>query len=548
MLISFDTKEELLRFVASDQTGTEYLLLGGFQRLKRWCALPLKPLTFLYGPNSAGKGAAIDAQNLIRLLWKQGAPSISRWHRNEAGISLSVGLSSVVPLYDMYFGDDSHAFEQYSRHGGDHPEFWSEFFNDDIRMDPQRLTWIASWEFATSQDPSHELFVGDQRAAALLVDKGGDGQVFVRRDALELVLGRPLHEFKMFSGLKNFPAPGNSSEFLLTNLDGMSWALSEFPTCYNSKFDGERFRDLRYFLVVVFASLPKLGRYRSAYVGPIRRILSNDELVFRGTGNPNFPDVVANSPVLGKDGDGSSAWLELAKEMSKSVLSGAFYAENTGGTCSVLDEVNRWLDSPQCFDSGYSVTVDVRLIIPTSSVNNHGILKKKSVIENKEVEANLRFGLRDREGRQHTLEDVGTGWSQVIPVIISALHERYGSLAFFEQPELHLHPKLQTVLCDLFIDALNGSRKRKYGAGNMIIESHSEHILLRLLRRIRETSTADIQHTRFSITPDDVAVLYFEPEGDETFVHNIRISPDGTFADRWPKGFFDERFEEVFSE
>jgi predicted ATPase len=82
----------------------------------------------------------------------------------------------------------------------------------------------------------------------------------------------------------------------------------------------------------------------------------------------------------------------------------------------------------------------------------------------------------------------------------------------------------------------------------MIIESHSEHLLLRLLRRIRETATADIPHTRFRIGPEDVAVLYFEPDGDETFVHNLQICPDGTFADRWPAGFFDERFEEIFGE
>ena len=81
----------------------------------------------------------------------------------------------MVPLYDMYYEDDSLAFEQYSWHLSDHPEFTSEFFNDDTRMDPQRLTWIASWEFSTSQDPSHELFAGEQRAAALLVDKDGDG-------------------------------------------------------------------------------------------------------------------------------------------------------------------------------------------------------------------------------------------------------------------------------------------------------------------------------------------------------------------------------------
>ncbi|MCI0694045.1 AAA family ATPase [candidate division KSB1 bacterium] len=85
------------------------------------------------------------------------------------------------------------------------------------------------------------------------------------------------------------------------------------------------------------------------------------------------------------------------------------------------------------------------------------------------------------------IKDIGFGASQVLPVLLQSLSANLGSLVIIEQPELHLHPAAQAILADLFIDCAN-----RRGV-SFIVETHSEHLLLRLQRRISETSYDKIQ-------------------------------------------------------
>jgi len=82
-----------------------------------------------------------------------------------------------------------------------------------------------------------------------------------------------------------------------------------------------------------------------------------------------------------------------------------------------------------------------------------------------------------------------------------------------------------------------------------IIETHSEHLLLRVLRRIRETSEGKVQDRELQCQPEAVAVLYFSPQQDGSAqVHQLRVTRGGDFMDRWPDGFFEERSRELFDE
>lgn len=127
-----------------------------------------------------------------------------------------------------------------------------------------------------------------------------------------------------------------------------------------------------------------------------------------------------------------------------------------------------------------------------------------------------------------THRDVGIGISQVLPVLVSA-YASTGKLIAMEQPEIHLHPALQAELADVFIDAALGDRKNTF-----ILETHSEHLILRLLRRVREGN----------LSADDMSVIYVQPAAAGCHVLQIRVDEDGDFVDRWPGGFFEESLQE----
>ncbi len=143
--------------------------------------------------------------------------------------------------------------------------------------------------------------------------------------------------------------------------------------------------------------------------------------------------------------------------------------------------------------------------------------------------------------------ELGEGISQVIPVIAAAFATENDALdgrrvatrlVAIEQPELHIHPRMQVALGDLF---LANKDERQF-----IIETHSEHLVLRLLRRIRETTANTLPPEGYAATVEDVAVLYVNRVDGQVRVKELRIAPDGDFLDEWPDGFFIERRKELF--
>lgn len=155
-----------------------------------------------------------------------------------------------------------------------------------------------------------------------------------------------------------------------------------------------------------------------------------------------------------------------------------------------------------------------------------------------DVQELILFDKRTRTPVSH--RDVGIGISQVLPVLVTCLASSDKILAM-EQPEIHLHPALQAELGDVFIESALGERKN-----TLLIETHSEHLILRILRRVRDTSEGELPQEFRPIKPEDIAVLYVSPGKDGCKVVEIPIKPDGEFAEAWPNGFFPERAKELF--
>jgi predicted ATPase len=139
-----------------------------------------------------------------------------------------------------------------------------------------------------------------------------------------------------------------------------------------------------------------------------------------------------------------------------------------------------------------------------------------------------------------THRDVGIGISQVLPVLVHA----YGSknkLIAIEQPEIHLHPALQAELGDLFIESALGEN-----GNHFILETHSEHLLLRIMKAIRETHAGKRGKEKHPLRPDQVSVLFVEPMEAGSIVREMRLNERGELVKGWPGGFFEEGLNEMF--
>jgi predicted ATPase len=166
----------------------------------------------------------------------------------------------------------------------------------------------------------------------------------------------------------------------------------------------------------------------------------------------------------------------------------------------------------------------------------------KKAIRKSDVEKLNDLVLVDR--RANTVvshRDVGIGISQVLPVLVAAYASSQKTLAM-EQPEIHLHPKLQAELGDVFISSAVGPQKNLF-----ILETHSEHLILRIMRRMRETANGELPEHCPPVRAEDVSILYVEPKGSSSIVRVLELDPQGDLLDPWPGGFFEEGFRERFS-
>ncbi len=172
---------------------------------------------------------------------------------------------------------------------------------------------------------------------------------------------------------------------------------------------------------------------------------------------------------------------------------------------------------------------------PTSEQYVAQWLKKLGLIHDFQVvpmaESSHLFEVRVRKSPKAPnvhITDVGFGVSQILPVLVLCFYVPEGSTVILEQPEIHLHPSVQAGLADVFIDAWE---KRKV---QVIVESHSEHLLRRLQRRIAEEA----------ISQDDAGLYFCKEDDGASSLDALEVDKFGNIAN-WPQDFFGDQFGEI---
>ena len=144
-------------------------------------------------------------------------------------------------------------------------------------------------------------------------------------------------------------------------------------------------------------------------------------------------------------------------------------------------------------------------------------------------EKNYEFLVRKYKGGPEVrLTDVGFGVSQVLPVLVLCYYVPEGSILILEQPEAHLHPKVQSELADLLVEVVKERQLQ------IILESHSEHLLIRLMRRIAEEQ----------ISADDTAFYFCEMKEGVSDIERLNVDDYGNITN-WPQNFFGDEMGDL---
>lgn len=521
------------------------ITLENFKGVGDPVTVPLRPITLLFGANSAGKSTLLQALLYLRELLERQNPdadvlpasgdSINLGgfrkfvHGHDLSRTVRIGVTITVdddglPDYRTGDLDDEMAW---------HQEFHTQGFDQiktvtvgvDVSWDEtSKRPWITSYEVSANNLPLARICALPRMRSRIsllndISDLDPDWEQSTptepKIESLDLAsyvipkFGTPL----IWEGGDPFPS---------TWLKIERYNLTEPKEKVKDDWIFGSERNLMVSRYVVGAGelvLKELQRIR--YIGPIREV-------------PSRAFAAQRTPDQSRWADGSAAWdwVQLKPE---------FLTESTSKEIHSLGLGYRI--EPQ---RTFSVQADTRLgmLIERARLGDAEAFAELDVLpisELTQIEEHSRIRIVAEEtGVEVAPCDIGVGVAQVLPVVIGSMAPGYSVLAV-EQPELHVHPAVQTRLADVLARQVVGAQDRL-----LLLETHSEHLMLRLLRRVREHQEGESEPYAPEIKPEDLSVLYLSNESGSMKITELPVTPDGDFSRPWPKGFFAERTQELF--
>ncbi len=505
--------------------------IKNFKAFKNEQSIRIAPITLIYGPNSAGKSSIIQSMLLLNQSMKNidavknleltpkgphldlGIPK-NYLHKGNVNLPLEFSFASKIKIERIRsaFNRDLNAARKEGK------QFLAEtriFYKQEDVNDPYSALKIIkvsyklnlentpadfNFTFIPSQLDKNEFILERKKdahsLASLLYGCGGEIMRMIRSPnstntkddvaKFTLIQASNLLATATFSSAQFAAMP--STGFFPTYLPRANFFRdrNDAPLQINDEITGS------------------FNRLMSSLNDPIVRTIRNSDYISGLRNSPQrFYSLTNAKDYVGKSGEDMATLLYRLKKTQKS------------------GELNKWLKN---LDIPYSISIEP---VKDNLAGSLLIIKLKDLRNNVEV----------------TPSDVGIGISQILPLLIQGLSDmsndssrssnsRVGGVNYVEQPELHLHPRLQANLADFFIESTRTNKQITW-----LLETHSEALMLRLQRRIRNQE----------LNPEMVAVQYVNRvKGGHSEVMELRLDRDGDFIDEWPNGFFEEAYKEKF--
>lgn len=524
--------------------------IGNFKAFAEKQSIPLKPITLIYGANSSGKSSIIHS--LMFAQHAQSTGDFDLYNSSKGGDSIDFGgfqqithkhdLSNIIELSfnvspDKGRGLSSSVGISIGIPTDDNGKRLSRSIPEALRFDimqgdkvvlkiSKRKDDLYGIDYINpnfQKNPiSHQITINGQPINFKTTE---DDLIAVTKECRlkqHGILPRPIDTAtqllqKIYSVQK---VPTKKSELTALTLNAANFALFNQVASIMQPIESEISR----FLNTI------------CYLGPLRSYPPR-HLVFSKYNDPNWY------------AGGGYAWDIIRKQQH------------------VRDKINYWLENPNRLQTPYKLILhdlvsvsqlesalyhELVSLISTENYDNGNhqtmVIHDVEVLAKQLMDNILRSNIDvshelvmidQRSGTYVSHRDIGVGVSQVLPVL-GYSYAYKNTLISIEQPELHLHPAIQADLGDVFIESALGDNKNR-----MLIETHSEHILMRIMRRIRETNTVGSKNVQFPVTNEDVLVLFVQPVGDRSIVRELKLNSNGEFLKPWPKGFFSEFIQDI---
>ena len=519
------------------------IIIENFKGIREREEIELRPLTLLFGENSAGKSTIIEALFVLeellldrhhrrgKSLTRHIAQSIGSVrelvHGQDPGRSITLGVTVSLGEGDNIFGFLPINTVKFTGDSGLAAAQMPSLFLMNIgEEEPTSLTVTVTF----CEDPTLSTLLISQ----VMIAVNGHRLVCLKSTdespCLTLLTARQLNAFywEVDTNHEILSIDAQRAEVPPFRVLMQQILPSDFDPPLNDEVcslnDGPLALSLN---IIVLATLRRIESELACHrrIGPMRMVPPRH---FRPQPQPSREDWLT----------GIAAWDQLG-----------FVTDPT------LDSINEWL-GPDKLDTGIavvnqtlvtlsevmeSVKLDPRDRSNLTLYKNTGNVPREILLR----PIGTKYGGAADSIPNLLPSQVGSGISQIVPVVVACV-SREGLLVTIAQPELHLHPRLQVKLGDLFIDFVS---EHDYNdkRNQLIVETHSEHLILRLLRRVRETTKRCVPEG-LGLASEDIVVYHVSQEQGRTVIRKLDIDANGQFVQPWPDDFFEIDFYERFDD